>query len=184
MPILATDNIKDKEIFNTMEFVIEDIRDNKYKVNNEWFELNTFRQCFVPSFCVTVYKYQGTDINEPYNIYDVNRMDKKQLYTALSPATKFEYLHINNKELNNKYFNRKQPKIELVNSRLNSLYRNGKIYKVTFDNEMIYVGSTCEELETRLKWHLSNNKSQVFKHKDKNPNIGLIINAPSNDKKA
>ena len=28
MPILATDTIKDKEIFITMEFVIEDIKDN------------------------------------------------------------------------------------------------------------------------------------------------------------
>ena len=49
------------------------------------------------------------------------------------------------------------------NNKFNSLYKNGKIYKATFDNEMVYVGSTCEELETRLKWHLSNNKSQVFK---------------------
>ena len=111
-------------------------------------------------------------------------MDKKQLYTALSRTTKFEYIHINNKELNNKYFNRRQPMLELVNAKFNSLYKNGKIYKVTFDNERIYVGSTCEELETRLKWHLSNNKSQVFKHKSKKPKIELIVNAPSNDKKS
>ena len=48
---------------------------------------------------------------------------------------------------------------------------------------MRYVGSTCEELETRFKWHLSNNKSQVFEHRDKNPKIELIINTPSNDKR-
>jgi len=75
--------------------------------------------------------------------------------------------------MNNKYFNRRKPTIELVNSKFNSLYKNGKIYKVTFDNELLYVGSTCEELETRLKWHLSNNKSQVFKHKDRKPKIEL-----------
>ena len=54
---------------------------------------------------------------------------------------------------------------------------------MTFDNKMVYVGSTCEELETRFKWHLSNSKSQVFKHKDKNPKIELLIDAPSNDKR-
>ena len=39
------------------------------------------------------------------------------------------------------------------------------------------------ELETRLKWHLSNKNSQVFKHKDKNPRIKLIIHAPYNNRK-
>ena len=184
MPILATQNIKDKKIFNTMEFVIEKIKENKFKVNNEWYDIKEFSESFIPSFCVTVYKYQGADINEHYNVHDVNRMDKKQLYTALSRTTKLEYVHLNNKEINNKYFNKRQPILELVNSKFNSLYKNGKIYKVTFDNGMVYVGSTCEELETRLKWHLSNMKSQVFKNKKHNPKIKLIINAPSNDKKS
>ena len=184
LPVLATKNLKEQGIFNTMEFVIEKIRENKFKVNNEWFDKKEFSESFIPAFCVTVYKYQGADIDEPYNVHDVNRMNKKQLYTALSRTTKLEYIHLNNKEINNKYFNKKQPILELVNSKFNSLYKNGKIYKVTFDNGMVYVGSTCEELETRLKWHLSNMKSQVFKNKKHNPKIKLIINAPSNDKKS
>ena len=49
---------------------------------------------------------------------------------------------------------------------------------------MIYVGSTCVDLETRLKWHIINDKSQVFKHKGKKPNIELIIIAANNDKKS
>ena len=184
IPIMATQNIKDKKIFNTMEFIVEKVRKNRFKVNNEWYDIKEFSESFIPSYCVTVYKYQGADIDEPYNVYDVNRMNKKQLYTALSRTTKLEYIHLNNKETNNKYFNKRQPILELVNSRFNSLYKNGKIYKVKFDNGMVYVGSTCEELETRLKWHLSNNKSQVFKNKEHNPKIELIVNAPSNDKKS
>ena len=77
MPVLATQNLKDRDIFNTMEFVVEDMNDRSFKVNNEWFEIGEFSESFIPSFCVTVYKYQGADINEPYNVYDVNRMDKK-----------------------------------------------------------------------------------------------------------
>ena len=114
MPLLAIQNIKDKKIFNTMEFTIEEIQNNRFKVNNEWYDKKEFSESFIPSFCVTVYKYQGADIDEHYNVHDVNRMDKKQLYTALSRTTKFEYIHINNKELNNKYFNRRQPVLELV----------------------------------------------------------------------
>ena len=167
-----------------MEFMIEEIKGSKFKVNNEWFDKKEFSESFIPSFCVTVYKYQGADIDQPYNIHDVNRMDKKQLYTALSRTTKLEYIHLNNKEINNKYFNRRKPTLEIINSKFNSLYKNGKIYIVTFNNSMVYVGSTCEDIETRLKWHLSNKKSQVFKHKDKKPKIELIINAPSNDKKS
>lgn len=49
---------------------------------------------------------------------------------------------------------------------------------------MVYIGSTCEELKTRLKWHLASNRSQVFKHKNQNPVIELIVNAPSKDKKS
>ena len=184
MPVIATQNIKDKEIFNTMEFEIQDMDDRGYKINNIWFEPKEFSESFIPSFCVTVYKYQGCDINEHYNIHDVNRMDKKQLYTALSRTTKFDYIHVNNRELNNKYFNRKSPLIELTNAKFNSLYSNGKIYKVTFSDKKIYVGSTCEELSTRLSWHLTNKNSQVYKNKDKSPEIELIVNAPSNDKKS
>lgn len=44
--------------------------------------------------------------------------------------------------------------------------------------------STCEELKTRLKWHLSNNKSQVFKNKNKESKIELIVNAASKDEKS
>ena len=178
IPVLATTNIKDKSIFNTMEFMIEEIKGNKFKVNNEWFDKKEFSESFIPSFCVTVYKYQGADIDEPYNIDDVNRMDKKQLYTALSRTTKLEYIKLNNKEINNKYFNRRRPTLEIVNSKCNSSYKNEKVYKVTFNNGMVYVGSTCEDIETRLKWHISNKKSQVFKHKDKKQKIELIVNAP------
>ena len=123
MPIIATTNIKDKSIFNTMEFAIESVKGNKFKVNNEWVDKKQFSESFIPSFCVTVYTYQGADINEPYNIHDVNRMDEKQLYTALSRTTRFEYVKLNNKDMNNKYFNRRQPTLVLVNSKFNSLYR-------------------------------------------------------------
>ena len=65
MPALPTQNIKNKGIFNTMEFVIEDLYDDEFKINNEWYSRKEFSEHFIPSFCVTVYKYQGADIKEP-----------------------------------------------------------------------------------------------------------------------
>ena len=132
MSVLLTQNLKGRGMFNTEEFVIEEINNNRFRVNNEWFDQKEFSESFIPSFCVTVYKFQGCDISESYNIYDTNRMDKRQLYTALSRTTKFDYIHINNRELNNRYIHRQQPSLELINSKFNSLYKEGKIYKVVF----------------------------------------------------
>ena len=54
IPVLATKNIKDEEIFNTMQFKIDDIDDRTFKINNIWFDEKEFAENFVPSFCVTV----------------------------------------------------------------------------------------------------------------------------------
>jgi len=86
-------------------------------------------------------------------------MDKKMLYTALSRTCKLEFSHLNFKNLTTKYKYRSQPIIELVNSKFNSLYKNGKIYEVVFTNGKIYVGYTCDEIEKRLEQHKKDEKS-------------------------
>ena len=65
MPVLATQNIKNEEIFNCMEFKIDEISDDEFKINNKWFDRKTFADVFIPAFCTTVYKFQGMDINQP-----------------------------------------------------------------------------------------------------------------------
>ena len=111
-------------------------------------------------------------------------MDKKQLYTSLSRTTQFDYIHLDNKTLNRNYYNRQIPPLELINSKFTSLYKNSKIYQITFNkNNYVYVGSTCEDIEIRLKWHIKNKNSQIYKYKDDIPQISLIINAPCNDRK-
>ena len=100
MPILATTNLENEEIYNMMEFSVEQINDQNVTINGTVFPISKFAQSFIRAFCCTVYKYKGADISEPYNIYNDNRMDKKQLYTALSRTTKFEYIHLNTSALN------------------------------------------------------------------------------------
>ena len=72
--------------------------------------------------------YQGADIDEHYNIYNINRMDRKQLYTCLSHTSKYEYVHLNSHQLNYKYDARRLPLLELTNSHFNSDFFQGKVY--------------------------------------------------------
>ena len=93
MPVICTQNMKPKNMFNMMEFTIDEIldtapfsfaedynefRDFKFRINNEVFDNNEFRSNLLPNFCNTVYKYQGGKIDEHYNIWDTNRMDVKR----------------------------------------------------------------------------------------------------------
>ena len=124
MTVIATQNMKKRDMFNMMEFTIDDILNGRqtfvfndssdeddtsyvynenglkqlrFVVNNEEFDHNEFRESFLPNFCSTVYKYQGGEIDEHYNIWDTHKMDIKEMYTSLCETTKLEYIHINNK---------------------------------------------------------------------------------------
>lgn len=179
MPVLVTSNLKSEEIYNMMQFNVDHIDDTNVTINGTVFPISKFAQSFIPAFCCTVYKYQGADINEPYNIYNVNRMDKKRPYTALSRTTKFEYIHLNTSALNRVYEIRKQPTMEIINSYFNSDYSNGKIYKIEFEKcDKVYIGSTTGELKTRLMQHLTNNKSPVYQYRTKNLTLNCLLMLP------
>lgn len=57
MPMLVTQNLKKEEMYNMMEFEIEEmnITEHEFKINYIWFELNDFRKSFILAFCSTVY---------------------------------------------------------------------------------------------------------------------------------
>ena len=114
----------------------------RFVVNKEDFDYNEFRESFLPNFCNTVYKYQGSKIDEHYNIWDTHKMDVKEMYTSLSRTTKLEYIHLNNKKISGNYRERPQDQMIILNSYFNADYQNGKIYHVTFENnDKHYVGS-------------------------------------------
>ena len=180
-PVICIDNMKDRGMFNSQQFTIKDISINgvSIKENDQKFSLDEFRKKFNLAFCMTVYKYQGAEIDQHYNIFDTEAMNKKQLYTALSRTTKFEYIHAEN--LNAKYTYNSKNKHEVV-SIGHTEYQKGKIYKIEFDDGTIYIGSTIKTIETRLKEHLSDTKSIVYKNKDKSPKISLVIDCPCENK--
>ena len=105
MQFLATKNISQRDVFNMMQFKLTNIEYNAngdlmFTLDDKVFEHSIFAESFIPAFSVTVYKYQGGTINQPYNTFDVNKMDKKQLYTALSRTTKLEDIQLSNKSSN------------------------------------------------------------------------------------
>ena len=114
------------------------------------FSTDELSKTFVPSYCVTVYKYQGGTIkNEACNVFDVRLMDKKQLYTALSRCTDIGLVRWDNAQLLPRYTTRRQPTLKLTGVH-GSAQQNGKIYEVTFEaSARVYIGCTCEELENK-----------------------------------
>lgn len=203
MPVICTQNMKPKNMFNMMEFTIDKIFDGdisgfvfiddkeyekitnlKIEINNEIFDKNEFSANFLPNFCNTVYKSQGGKIDEHYNTWDTHKMDVKEMYTSLSRTTKLEYIHLDNKKKCRWYGEREQAEMIIVNSYFNADYQNGKIYQITFENnDKIYVGCTTQLLEDRLDEHYLKQKSAVYKYRDDNRKIDLICLCPCKDKK-
>ena len=188
MPMLVTQNMRNKDMFNMEQYNIDNIEESEdgnliFTLNDTTFSHSEFRESFIPSFCVTVYKYQGGTISTPYNIYDVEKMDKKQLYTALSRTTELNHVHLDTTKLNPKYKIRMPPHFVTVNSYFNDDYHNGQIYKITFEhNNKLYIGSSIRNLQERLNEHVTTKSSAIYQYKGDNPVITPIIRAPCKDR--
>ena len=186
MPMLVTKNMRNKEMYNMQQYKIDKIQENdegnlEFILNGQTFSHSEFRESFIPAFCVTVYKYHGSTITEPYNIYDAEKMDKKQLYTALSRTTKLDHIHLT--KLNDKYENNKPYQSVRVNSYFNDDYHNGQIYKITFEyNNTLYIGSSIRNLQERLNEHVTTKSSAIYRYKGNNPVITPIIRGPCKDR--
>ena len=62
MLMLVTQNMRNKNMFNMEQYNIDNIKENedgnlKFILKGTIFSHSEFRESFIPSFCVTVYKY-------------------------------------------------------------------------------------------------------------------------------
>ena len=178
MPVICTANIKEMHMYNSEQYTIEDMDSQTVTVNKMKFKHDEFKQWFTLAFCITVYRYQGDKIDTHYNIYDADRMDKRQLYTSMSRTTKFEYIHVD--KLNEQYWIKTKKDI-IQRSVKFTEYKTGKIYRIKFENGKFYIGSTKNTIEKRLEEHLNDVKSVVYKNKQHNPTIELICDYPCYD---
>jgi len=170
MKVIAKKNSKGLKIYNSEFYWIHEVSTNKkniilVKIKNDKGEVITptpitYAKYFEPAYCVTVYKYQGSTIDQPYNIFDCQYFSKNELYTALSRAKSIDLIHIDYEMFKNVVFveyegPKTQLKYELLKTQLGSIYEitNGKNY---------YVGQTCQTLEERLNEHFVCEESQIF----------------------
>ena len=93
--VICINNMKVRGMFNSQQFTVKSINKNGItKENDQKFSIHDFRKKFYLAFNIRVYKYQGAEIDQHYNIFATEAMNKKQLYTALSRTTKFKYIQI------------------------------------------------------------------------------------------
>ena len=116
-------------------------------------KINEFVRNFIVSYSGTVNRFQGSKIDKKYCVMEINRMTKNDIYTAITRATKYKNVFINEKINNNirEYKYEKCKKISIKNK-----YTEGFIYKIVnnFNND-IYIGKTKNSLETRLNKHFT-----------------------------
>lgn len=141
LPIIAneTRNVnKEYQIFNNEEFEVTFVDKSKVTIKNNRITIDIKHsefKFFDLAYCITVHKCQGSTFDFPFTIYDFNfkGFDSKLLYTAMSRATKKEYINFCHKTYTTK---------------------KGYVYKITNEEtNKIYIGSTTTSLDQRFKEH-------------------------------
>jgi Uri superfamily endonuclease len=188
MPVMCIENMKKFNMFNGTITKIEDINDDTITTNGLIFTINDFVKKFEPLFAQTIYKYQGSTINEPYCIHELDIMTKRELYTSLSRGKTIDNIHFDfsyDKYTNPDTSRPNEKRIKVVNDS-DDKFKNGKIYKITF-SEYQYIGSTYRTLAERFDDHITatDKKGSDFiehlrQYKD-TAKIELIKNYPCNN---
>lgn len=98
MKLVGMTNIKEKCIFNSELYEITRVGHSYINLKSETGKhlsiSHKLLRHFDYGYSMTMYRVQGSSIDEPYNIQQINMMSKREMYTALSRATKYEYLNL------------------------------------------------------------------------------------------
>lgn len=157
VPIICIKNQYLKGFYNSQRFQIVDLDSDSVEIKREQdkkrFSLSTasLEEYFDLGFCVTVHKIQGGEIDQPYNIYEAHRMDKRLFYTTISRGITLDHVHF---EYCGKTFYNKRIGLESINRKIKNTNSIGIIYQIKEGDRIVYVGSTTRDLKTRLKEHL------------------------------
>lgn len=181
--------LKNLEVYNSQMFSLRKYNSNTVVLEycdyaGKTVDIPTplFEKYFELGFAVTVYKYQGSTINEPFSIHETHRMTKQEMYTALSRGRRLEDVHF---DYTDRRFILAVPKkdAKLINISVeNEMYKKGKIYRIT-DGDQYYIGSTCKELKERFSEHkdkpVNKNMQQLL---EKEARIELVKDYPCSSK--
>jgi hypothetical protein len=131
-----------------------------------------FNQLFDMGFCTTVSRAQGATMDHKYNVFDIHKMTREEMYTAVTRGRKFNQVHIEaakNKTYRfrrHKYKTSKPAVLELEPQRT----ALGVVYKISNGhNDKIYIGQTLQQdastalqaATRRFKQHKNSTKASV-----------------------
>jgi hypothetical protein len=178
MPVMCLWNNPTQGLINSRMFTLTEITKDGVKLDDVFVSKKDFTMKgksahFDYGFCVTVHKFQGSEITDDYCIYELYKMDKKLMNTALTRGKSLDKVHF---KYIDKYFHTKTYKneaLQLSPAKPNMI--NGRIYLIKNDKGQAYVGSTQKTIEERF---LEHQVQPVNKHMktfmDTNPTIELL----------
>ena len=145
-PVMAIKNNKKKDIKNGKIYMLKSIDETTIKICNEnSFTHQEFTEHFVVAYAYTNHKIQGLTIKECFNIYEWNKMSKREQYTAYSRTSDGH---------NVKIVNSLQPNYNLYNELQIFFKDNYCIYKWSSEKcNDFYIGHT-KNFDKRKAEHL------------------------------
>ena len=196
-------NKKPQELFNGSICTVVEFRnygEDKKKQHGDWVLFNkpngdqietvldVIGEWFQPTFCQTVYRYQGATIKDDFTVHELPLMTKREIYTSLSRGVALNKVHFKytSKQFVNSDVSRPVELKIKIDNEVDEKYKEGKIYKITFKNK-IYIGQTIQTLEQRFEQHKTAETGSHFVKELKNhlseAKIELVDNYPCKSQK-
>ena len=149
-------NDLERGIYKTNRFMIQSIGPSEITLRRKekvvTLSHKEFTGLFDYSFCVTIYKFQGGQINEHINIYQADQMSRNELFTCVSRGFSPEKIHIDKLRDGRYEWDREQHVHIAVTP---PPIRTGRIYCITFEGSTYsYIGKTTQTLAERLEGHM------------------------------
>lgn len=151
-PIICLWNNPLRGLFNSRVFKVTSIENDTITLDNIKVKKHEFtNKHFDYAFCMTVHKFQGSEITDDFCIYEIEKMDKKLLNTALTRGKSLNQVHFN---YTKKIFRERIYKSTPVSLTVKPSYFTARIYLMTNNNNQAYVGSTKKSIEQRYNEHV------------------------------
>jgi len=129
--------------------------------------LRDFCNNFVPAFCMTIDKSQGSGIDEKYAILEANKLKKNDFNTAITRSTKYSNVYIDRKPMTVKQY-QYTDYVQLVPKKIGV---HGIIYKISREgDDKVFIGQTNKSIDEQLQYHLQSKKNDLFHNAIKNSN--------------
>jgi len=161
-PVICNKNFKKQQIFNSIIYRIENVHEKSVKINGFWVDKKHVEH----GFAVTVYRYQGDTIPEPYNIHEVEKMDFNEFYTAVSRGKRLSDVHFPVSTCGRKFVRiSESPYPSLL---VQQLPKSGEIYLMeNHESKVCYVGKTTRDTLTRFQEHKDDSEDTIHKYDGK-----------------